>query len=66
MYQGFINTGRFQAAGLVGVRYFRFTESLKYGSVAFGHNFGDDGGADEAYMNFGVVNNMFGGQVAPS
>jgi hypothetical protein len=60
---GMINTGRLQVAALAGFRYFRFSESLTYGSVAFGHNFGDNGGANEAYLGFRCVNNLFGGQL---
>jgi hypothetical protein len=58
-----INTGRFQLFGLTGFRYFRFAETLTYGAVAFGHNWGDNGGADEAYLGFRCVNNLFGWQV---
>ena len=58
-----VNTGRLQMGALAGFRYFRFSESLTYGSVAFGSNFGDNGGADEAYMGFNVVNNLFGAQI---
>ncbi len=55
--------GRFTLIGLAGFRYFRFGESLTYGSVAGGFNFGDNGGADEAYLQFRVVNNLYGFQV---
>ncbi len=58
-----INSGRFQMAALAGFRYFRFDERLTYGSVAFGHQFGDNGGADEAYLSSRCTNNLFGGQV---
>jgi hypothetical protein len=64
LFQGTLfNTGRLQVAALAGFRYFRFAENLTYGSVAFGHNFGDNGGADEAYLSFKCVNNLFGGQL---
>ncbi len=58
-----INTGRFQMAALAGFRYFRFDERLTYGSVHFGEQFGDNGGADEAYLSSRSTNNLFGGQV---
>jgi len=58
-----VNTGRLQMGALAGFRYFRFSESLTFGSVANGGTFGGNGGADEAYMGFNVVNNLFGGQI---
>jgi Putative beta barrel porin-7 (BBP7) len=61
-----VNTGRLQMTALAGFRYFRFDERLTYGSVAFGHNFGDQGGADEAYLGFHTTNNLFGGQIGAS
>ncbi len=62
--QGPILTGgRLTVVGLAGFRYFRFDERLTYGSVAFGHSFGDNGGADEAYLSFRTTNNLFGAQV---
>ena len=49
--------------GLAGARYFRFRDSLSFASVAGGHNFGDDGGADEAYYDTSVTNNLMGFQM---
>jgi hypothetical protein len=60
---GIYQVGSFQMAGLAGFRYFRFAEDLTFGSVAFGSNFGDNGGADEAYLKFRTINNLYGGQV---
>ncbi|HEX3725511.1 MAG TPA: hypothetical protein VHV08_04685 [Pirellulales bacterium] len=62
-YTGLYNVGRLQFAGLAGLRYFRFSENLTYGSVQFGHNFGDNGGADEAYLGSTCINNLFGAQI---
>jgi hypothetical protein len=45
---------------LAGFRYFRFQESLTFGSVASGFAFGQNGGADEAYLRSQVTNNMYG------
>ena len=58
-----VNNSWLQLTGLAGFRYFQFNERLSYGSVASGHNFGDNGGADEAYLNFRTTNNLFGGQI---
>ncbi len=64
LFQGnLLNAGRLSVAGFAGFRYFRFAENLTFGSVAFGHNFGDNGGADEAYMGFTCVNNLYGAQI---
>ncbi|MBI3839698.1 MAG: BBP7 family outer membrane beta-barrel protein [Planctomycetia bacterium] len=52
-----------QLTGLAGFRYFRFDERLSFGAVSSGHNFGDNGGADEAFLNFHTTNNLFGAQV---
>ncbi len=59
----FYNNGFLQVVGLAGFRYFRFDETLTYGSVAFGFNFGDNGGADEAYLKFRCTNNLYGAQL---
>lgn len=60
---GLLDTGRLQVTALAGFRYFRFSESLTYGSVRFGSNFGDNNGADEAYLGIRCVNNLYGGQI---
>lgn len=54
---------RWTLVPLAGFRYFRFDERLTYGSVAFGQNFGDAGGAFEAYLSNRSVNNLYGFQV---
>jgi len=59
----FSGAPRLMFTNLVGVRYFRFSDNLVFGSVAGGHNFGDDGGADEAYLANKVINNMVGLQI---
>ncbi|MBX7164881.1 MAG: hypothetical protein K1X74_00910 [Pirellulales bacterium] len=52
------------ALGLLGgFRYFHFDETLRYGSLRPGGTFGGNGGLDEAWMNFGAQNDLFGGQV---
>jgi hypothetical protein len=48
---------------LAGFRYFRFQETLTFGSVAFGDTFGSNGGANEAYLRTQVTNNLFGAQI---
>lgn len=59
----YLGSGRTQAIWLAGIRYFRFDETLTYGSVAGGHNFGDGGGAYQAYLSNRSVNNLIGPQV---
>jgi hypothetical protein len=54
---------RLMFTNLAGVRYFRFSDNVVFGSVAGGHNFGDNGGADEAYLANKVINNMAGIQI---
>lgn len=55
--------GRFQFSYLMGVRFLRFQDSLIFGSVQDGFQFGDNGGANEAYIQSSVVNNMVGFQL---
>jgi hypothetical protein len=57
------NPGCFSATLLAGFRYFRFQDNLTYGSASGGYNFGDQGGAQEAYIQSNVTNNLFGGQI---
>jgi hypothetical protein len=45
-----------------GLRYFRFQEDLRFGSLRAGSNWGDNGGADEAYLSDNITNNLFGVQ----
>jgi len=63
LQSGTYTAGSLQVAGLMGFRYFQFTESLIYGSASFGNTFESNGGADAAYVNFNCQNNLFGGQV---
>ena len=63
LLQGGWTVGRLQVAALVGFRYFRFDERLSYGAAAAGTEFGDNGGADSAFLNFRTTNNLYGGQV---
>jgi len=58
-----IAPGRCQMTWLAGIRYFRFDETILFGSAAGGFNFGDNGGIHEAYLNTRVVNNLMGVQV---
>lgn len=53
----------FQVAGLAGFRYFRFAENLNFGSVSFGNTFDTNDGADAAYYDINVNNNLFGAQL---
>jgi len=46
----------------MGVRYFRFEENLKFGSLAGGHSWGEGGGLYEAYLNDTVTNSLLGFQ----
>jgi hypothetical protein len=55
--------GGLMFTGVAGARYFRFRDSLSFASVMGGHNFGDDGGADEAYYDTSVTNNLMGFQL---
>ncbi|MGD9720457.1 MAG: BBP7 family outer membrane beta-barrel protein [Pirellulales bacterium] len=57
------NSERMQITGLAGFRYLRFSEVVTFGSVQFGSTWGDNGGADEAYMRFRCFNNLYGGQL---
>ncbi|HTU26570.1 MAG TPA: BBP7 family outer membrane beta-barrel protein, partial [Pirellulales bacterium] len=57
------NPGCFSATLLGGFRYFRFQDTLTYGSASNSFNFGDDGGAQAAYLQSNVTNNLFGGQI---
>ena len=55
----------------MGVRYFRFQESWKFGSLAgpetdpgsAPHYWGQNGGVDEAYLRDGITNNLVGPQL---
>jgi len=46
----------------VGVRYFRFQDYLQFGSVIDGHEWGEAGGAYEAYLSDRATNNLIGAQ----
>ena len=48
---------------LAGIRYFRFREDLTWGTLHDGCVWGEDGGADEAYVNDEIANNLIGGQI---
>lgn len=48
--------------GIAGVRFFRFTDNLLFGSVN-SPNFSDDGGAFAGYLNTGVTNSLVGFQI---
>jgi hypothetical protein len=47
----------------LGIRYFRFNEGLIFGSVGNGAEFGQNGGADEAYLNIHCTNDLIGPQI---
>jgi hypothetical protein len=63
LYFGTWNLGRWTIAPFAGFRYFRFDERLSFGGLASGGTWGGNGGADEAYLSFQNVNNLYGGQV---
>jgi hypothetical protein len=48
---------------LAGLRYFRFDEDLLWTSVAGGFTYGEDGGADQADLQFRCKNDLLGFQV---
>lgn len=48
---------------LYGLRYFRWNESVIFGSVANGFEFGNNGGLEEAYMNSQMKNSILAFQV---
>jgi hypothetical protein len=52
-----------QLSVLGGVRWFRFDDNLLFGSVEGGSEFGANGGADEAYIDVDVENNLVGVQM---
>ena len=58
-----LNTGNLEMIGVLGFRYFRFTEDLIFGSTTFGGTFDSNGGADSAFVNFHCVNNLYGPQI---
>jgi hypothetical protein len=60
--QQLYNTGRGQFTWLAGVRYFRFDDSLIFGSVAGGFEFGQDP-SEQAYISSRAVNNLVGFQI---
>ena len=47
----------------VGVRYFRFDEDLKFGSLERNSTWGEDGGTHEAYLDDRIKNNLVGFQL---
>ncbi|MEX0866808.1 MAG: hypothetical protein WD030_05580 [Pirellulales bacterium] len=55
--------GAFKTSLLAGVRYFNFDNGIRYGSVRSGSNFGDNGGADEAYLSVDINNHLIGFQI---
>lgn len=54
---------RLYFTGFGGVRYFRFSDNLIFGSANFGTTFGQNGGADDAFLTTKVVNNLVGFQL---
>jgi hypothetical protein len=60
---GAFNVGRWTVVPFAGFRYFRFDERLTFGGLAGGATWGGNGGADEAYLSFRTVNNLYGGQL---
>jgi hypothetical protein len=66
MYLPVYTGSRLQITGLMGVRFFRFSEGLDWGQLAgtapVGARFGDNP-ADEAFVNVDVQNNLVGFQL---
>ncbi len=48
---------------MLGVRYFRFDEDLTFASLDLGGTWGGNGGADEAFLQDSVENNLVGAQL---
>jgi hypothetical protein len=48
---------------LVGARYFRFEDSILLGALQAGCTWGENGGANQAYIGDDVVNNLYGVQL---
>jgi hypothetical protein len=46
-----------------GVRFLRFEESLRFGSLDQGYEWGEDGGEHEAYLRDEIKNNLIGPQI---
>jgi hypothetical protein len=59
----FSPTQRWRMAMLTGARWFNLNDGLIFGSVHFGEQFGQNGGADEAYLNIRTTNNLVGWQI---
>jgi hypothetical protein len=62
LYFGTWNFNRWTVVPFVGFRYFRFEEQLSFGGLEGGAVWGQNGGADEAYLDFRTTNNLYGGQ----
>ena len=58
-----VEGGKLQIIGLLGFRYFRFSESLLFGSASFGNSFTSNGGSDAGYVGFNCYNNLYGLQL---
>ena len=48
---------------MVGARYFRFEDSILLGALQQGCTWGENGGANQAFMGDTVTNNLYGAQV---
>jgi len=53
----------FSMTWLAGFRFFRFTDSLNFGGLAGGADWGGNGGLDEAYLDVRTQNNLIGFQL---
>jgi hypothetical protein len=51
------------AQWLLGVRWFRFNEDLRFGSLMHNHTWGEGGGVYEAYLDDHITNDLVGVQV---
>jgi len=56
-------TPTWDAQWSAGVRYFRFEESLTFGSLRSGGTWGGSGGVNEAYIDEQITNSLIGAQV---
>ena len=55
--------GQFDCRWLLGARFFRFKESLAFGSLEQGCVWGGNGGINEAYLRDEITNSLIGGQM---
>jgi hypothetical protein len=62
LQQDLARHGNCRVTWLLGLRYLKFDESLIYGSLDSGFDWGDNGGLNEAYLDVSASNEMVGAQ----